>query len=334
MSSLALPAVLPCAHPPAPADFGIDHHVIVDADVQAGALRGWQQSFDQLGAGAYSGCTLDVRLGPMQLFREVNSRALRQQGRAPQGHHLFALAAGVEARFRGSLLTQEAMMSVAQDSAFEIGTPAGFVGYGLAVPTELLHQHAEGLGSDGLKACSGPDGLVHAGARELDRMRQLLATVLERLQRQPALLASAPLRQQLAAQILDQLCEVLHGAVPAPAHQRTQQRHARLVMRAEAYALAQPFGAVSVAELCRHVGASRRQLQYAFEGVVGLSPNRYLRAVRLCRVRRALKARPAADDSIQDIAARWGFWHVGHFAQDYRRLFGERPSDTLRCAAH
>ena len=34
--------------------------------------------------------------------------------------------------------------------------------------------------------------------------------------------------------------------------------------------------------------------------------------------------------SVQDTAARWGFWHGGQFADDYRRQFDELPSQTLR----
>jgi len=33
---------------------------------------------------------------------------------------------------------------------------------------------------------------------------------------------------------------------------------------------------------------------------------------------------------IGTIANRCGFWHMGRFAADYRRLFGELPSETLR----
>ena len=32
------------------------------------------------------------------------------------------------------------------------------------------------------------------------------------------------------------------------------------------------------------------------------------------------------------ISARWGFWHMSRFARDYRLLFGELPSETLRGA--
>ena len=37
--------------------------------------------------------------------------------------------------------------------------------------------------------------------------------------------------------------------------------------------------------------------------------------------------------SIQDIAARWGFWHLGHFSTNYRELFGCRRSETPRPGA-
>ena len=33
---------------------------------------------------------------------------------------------------------------------------------------------------------------------------------------------------------------------------------------------------------------------------------------------------------LTDLALRWGFSHLGRFAQDYRRAFGEPPSRTLR----
>jgi len=34
--------------------------------------------------------------------------------------------------------------------------------------------------------------------------------------------------------------------------------------------------------------------------------------------------------SVTNEAARWGFLHFGRFAQEYRALFGELPSETLR----
>jgi AraC-like DNA-binding protein len=46
-------------------------------------------------------------------------------------------------------------------------------------------------------------------------------------------------------------------------------------------------------------------------------------------VRRYLKVADPATESVTATAHRFGFWSPGHFARDYQRLFGERPSATL-----
>lgn len=54
--------------------------------------------------------------------------------------------------------------------------------------------------------------------------------------------------------------------------------------------------------------------------------------MRLNRVRRELKTERPRFDSVQEAAARWGFWHLSHFSAEYKTMFGELPSDTLRRA--
>ena len=87
--------------------------------------------------------------------------------------------------------------------------------------------------------------------------------------------------------------------------------------------------AVTVAELERHVGISGRTLRHAFEVEFGVSPKQYVMAFRLNKVRSQLMNRDPRHEPIADIANDWGFWHMGQFARDYRRMFGELPSETL-----
>jgi AraC family transcriptional regulator, ethanolamine operon transcriptional activator len=69
-------------------------------------------------------------------------------------------------------------------------------------------------------------------------------------------------------------------------------------------------------------------LQNCVEDVTGLPPLAYIRCLRLNEVRRLLRSNSARP--ISCIAYDWGFSHLSQFAQDYRRQFGELPSETLR----
>jgi AraC family ethanolamine operon transcriptional activator len=52
--------------------------------------------------------------------------------------------------------------------------------------------------------------------------------------------------------------------------------------------------------------------------------------MQLNAARRDLRMARDRSERISDIAMRWGFLHLGRFAEEYRLLFGERPTDTLR----
>lgn len=60
-----------------------------------------------------------------------------------------------------------------------------------------------------------------------------------------------------------------------------------------------------------------------------MSPVAYLRICRLNRVRTTLAASDPQETTITNVAMRFGFLHLGRFAGDYKRMFGETPSETL-----
>jgi AraC-like DNA-binding protein len=91
----------------------------------------------------------------------------------------------------------------------------------------------------------------------------------------------------------------------------------------------QPERAWTIVELARHAGVSPRTLQEAFQRELGMSPLERLRRTRLERARHDLVSADPAHTSVTDIAARWGFFHLGRFAQTYREKYQELPSQTL-----
>jgi len=88
-----------------------------------------------------------------------------------------------------------------------------------------------------------------------------------------------------------------------------------------------PRQPVGLAELAGAALASERALQYAFRDILGMTPTSYQRVCALHSVRRDLR-HAGLDETVADIATRWGFWHLGRFSSTYRGMFAELPSAT------
>jgi AraC-like DNA-binding protein len=56
----------------------------------------------------------------------------------------------------------------------------------------------------------------------------------------------------------------------------------------------------------------------------------YLRSRRLELVRAELGGTGRRGGTVAEVATLAGFAHLGRFARDYQRRFGELPSETLR----
>lgn len=88
----------------------------------------------------------------------------------------------------------------------------------------------------------------------------------------------------------------------------------------------------SVGRLARTLGLSSRTLYRAVRRELGASPMALLRRARLAQARFRL-ASPEPGATVSTVALDCGFTHLGRFASQYKRLFGELPSETLRRAA-
>lgn len=101
----------------------------------------------------------------------------------------------------------------------------------------------------------------------------------------------------------------------------------RHVRRAEAFIHANLSQALDTTRIAQHAGVSVRALFDGFRAFRQTTPAAYVREARLASARDALLR---GADSIAIVAQRFGFAHPGHFAAQYRRQFGESPTDTHR----
>ena len=121
----------------------------------------------------------------------------------------------------------------------------------------------------------------------------------------------------------DVLTELLQAMVVSEEAPLTRARTARSrALRVALEILDDPAALpLSVLDLCRAADVSPATLYRAFQESFGVGPKRYLQIRSLSGVRHDLLTAPA-DSLVIEIANRWGFWHMGQFAADYRRQFG------------
>jgi len=300
-----------------------------DADALACAQPDWRLEYQQLSAGPFSGRLQHVQLPGLRLVREDSDRALRQRGDLGGGGYGFAmpLASSGPAIFDGQPVGPDAIM-VGRSDALDLCTPTRFSMIAAVVDAELLQRLWERLHGRPPSDWLGGPVVVAAQPAAAEALRALHLQALAVLCAPDSPLREATALVQLRDALLIEWIAALPRQVDASALPTLAARK-RLVDRACALMLAQPDEPLSMLEVCRRVGASRRKLNYCFQDVLGSSPVRYLRAVRLNGVRRELRAGGGA---VQDVAVRWGFWHPGQFSADYKRQFGELPSATLRAA--
>lgn len=156
---------------------------------------------------------------------------------------------------------------------------------------------------------------IHFVAGELDRDDTLLTSPLGIAAVEQTLMTAL-----IAAQPSNYTAALARQASPAT------PRH---VMRAEELIRTHPERSITVGDLSEVSGVSARALFEGFRRFRSTTPMALLRTVRLERVHADLQAAPPSEN-IAAIAFKWGIVHLGRFAQDYRRRFGERPSETLR----
>ena len=86
---------------------------------------------------------------------------------------------------------------------------------------------------------------------------------------------------------------------------------------------------VTVAELARQCGISRRTLQQVFTSHFGFGPSRFLQLRQLHRVHRQLRECDPRHTNVADVLLDHGVWNFNHFGIRYRHLFGCTPRQSL-----
>lgn len=309
----------------------ITAHLAEDAADQAANIPGWSQQYEQVSAGAFRGRTDELRLAPLQIFHEYTSQATYQNCQPWRDSIWFGFSGAEHEQalwFNGRLVPAHTLLFSPARSDFTLRTPCAFGIYGVVVDLEHLTQRCAALFGHDLPKAWRAAGAVQLGAAQHARLCASLKGLLASAHTRGDRLAQPHLVDALTDEILVDLLAGTHASRALEPASRGSLRHRDQVRAAHTLALSQDDPVLSVEDLCQRLHMTRRTLQNCFQEVLGMSPLAFVRSVQLNAVRQALRDPAQEQQTIQEIAARWGFWNMSYLAYDYKRLFGESPSQT------
>ena len=160
------------------------------------------------------------------------------------------------------------------------------------------------------------------------RLLQLHDNAVRLAETTPNRLAQPEVATSLERALIDAMIQCVTST---PLEMRaTTRRHAEIIARLEDLLAANRDRPLYLGEICATTGVSERTLRVCCHEHLGMGPVRYLWLRRMHLARAALIRADPASATVTGIATDHGFWELGRFSVEYRTLFGESPSASLR----
>ena len=86
---------------------------------------------------------------------------------------------------------------------------------------------------------------------------------------------------------------------------------------------------IDISNLTSILNISESQLYHAFRKDYGMTPKKYLQYLRFHAVKKELLLAHPHSNTVSQIAEKYDFSHMGHFSSEYKKRFGQTPSQTL-----
>jgi len=293
--------------------------------------HGWDVDIRQLN-GTDKGATLGVSRGENILISTTTlGAATLQRGSSPPGMRSFALLTGQshDHAFRGHTIDRSTLIIVPRDRELHAVSAAGVQILNISIDEHLLSRAARQLEIPDSQLDQLPVAVSFGGADRgllLRRIAILGEFTTKYGDHRLHTATSRELEEEMVSCLLESLVDISRQGQRVSANSRYRSTSAALD-----YILDRPREAISIASLAQEVGASRRTLEKGFRELLDMSPTQFIRTSRLRSCRQdLLRSASRSPGFISETANNWGFWHMGQFAADYRREFGELPSQTVR----
>ena len=302
-----------------------------DFEAFTASLHGYDIEIQQLDRGRFTARSHHVVSAAVVLNHFIATRRLEVQGNPPANVRTFGIPTEQCQHFlwRNQPSDGNTIQIYRDVTELEMVTQPFFEAIDLSIPEDILNHQCQTLGLPELDLIIGNAEMLTCHPKDMRALRHSLFRVSQTLSHDPALINTIGMQNEIEYELPRLLLKALCSAKANKQCSRPLKQQLAL-RKAVDYIKTNTNCPITLNELCQVTQVSARTLQYAFLKHFGLSPKAYLRVQRLNNSHKELFASNPFDERVAEVAYRHGFWHMAQFASDYKRLFGELPSMTLR----
>lgn len=309
--------------------FLVQNRNFEDVDEFSEFSRGWDLEIRQLDRGRFHGSRRLITCGPIQLSHVSYNRRVEILASPQAGTRTFGIHLSQPARWCRREPSAGDIQAHPGGAEVEVTIPPDYDAYTLTVAEDYFREFNEQMGTPELAKIGRKAEEASCQPWQMKKLYCALGKVIDGLAGSTRLPDYPQLSQEPMHKCLRLLCETLASSQPSRSIPDAGLR-SKAVKRAKDYIASYADEPPTIADLCHAAEASERTLHYGFLQEFGVTPKAYIKAYRLNAAMRGLRISDPSAIKVADIANRWGFWHMGQFAADYRAMFDELPSEALR----
>ncbi len=301
-------------------------------EVFSSVLKGYDLDLHQIDRGQFNGSLQQIQYGPVFINRISATRRFEVSGSPPPGLRTFGIPGEncLPFTWRNKISNGNSIQIYKPDTELEMITHPFFEAIDVSITEDAFNVLLQQWDLPALDKLIAKREMVICNPEIMPLLRKTLQTICITVDNNPEQLNhNTDLQELIKVEIPYLLSQALMEAETQDIRTMPAKRSYALKTAID-YIQATPHDKISLNAFCAENNINKRTLQRAFLEHYGITAKSYAKAHRLNHAFKILSASDADATRISDIASSFGFWHMSQFATDYRRHFGELPSETLK----
>lgn len=312
----------------------VAQHHFTSFEVFSSILRGYDLDIKQIGHGKFSSFIQQIQCGPVTINRFTITRRMEINGNPPPGVRTFGIPTASCQPFvwRGKKSSGDTIQIYSPSTELELITHPEFEAIDISISERDFNTLNHLWGIPDLEEITGSHEMKHCDPTIMQRLRKTLLFICESINSNPTQLQSSVHLQSLIKHEVPYLLAQALMSSETHTIKSTANKRSHALKIAIDYIQSTSNEIVSIQKLCHVTGINERTLQRAFLDKYNITPKSYIQAQRLNNAYKELLTSDPLKTNVADVASQLGYWHMSQFAADYRRQFGELPSETLKAS--